>query len=44
MDETTLTGVVAGILLLVAFSGGSLELVGLGAAAIGIPLAAKAAG
>ncbi len=44
MDEITLTAVIAGIILVVGVSGASLEMVGLGAAAIGIPLAAKAAG
>lgn len=43
MDEIMLTAVIAGIILVVAFSNGSLEMVGLGVAAIGIPLAAKVA-
>ena len=41
MDETTLTAVLAGLLLVAAFSAGSLELAGLGAAAFLIPLEAK---
>ncbi len=41
MDELMLTGVIAGLILVVAVSSSSLELAGLGAAAIGIPLAAK---
>lgn len=43
MDELTLTAVIAGIILVVAASGASLEVAGLGVAAIGVSLAAKAA-
>jgi|GEM_PF-2535167 len=41
MDETTLTALLAGLLLVAAFSAGSLELAGLGAAAFLIPLESK---
>ncbi|GEM_PF-5496924 len=41
MEELVLTALIASLILVVGFSNGSFELV-VGAAAIGIPLAAKA--